>query len=282
MRPTSKQAAVFTCWILAAGCSGEGLATDSGSAGQSTGEVASDCRGPGRYQAGKEGSYRPCCSGLREVFYTKLATAEGGARICISPELRIYACVQGRCGDGVCEVGEADACGCVADCPSAAWGDVPTGEVGGEPPVVEPRGEEPAPSQDASPTWDGGAGVGKDGGVAGNPDTTITTALPACRKPVVCYPINQASLCHGVVLKTITFSFDPTDPRWAANYRTCVEYSANLIRPTECDWFCDSVVQTDATLKVSTGFGAASIACAQPEQPTITVEYSTIRCEPGM
>ena len=36
--------------------------------------------------------------------------------------LRVYACVRGTCGDGVCEVGEAPHCGCVADCPNAAWG----------------------------------------------------------------------------------------------------------------------------------------------------------------
>jgi len=82
---------------------------------------ADDCRGPGRYEAGKERSYRPCCSGLTEVFY-KQAGYVNGAPGCWSPPLRVYACVRGTCGDGICEVGEAPLCGCVTDCPDAAWG----------------------------------------------------------------------------------------------------------------------------------------------------------------
>ena len=66
------------------------------------------------------------------------AEGQGGVKVCVSPPLRIYACVQGRCGDGTCEIGESDPCGCVADCPSAAWGDVPTGEVEDGTTIVEP------------------------------------------------------------------------------------------------------------------------------------------------
>jgi hypothetical protein len=80
-----------------------------------------DCRGPGRYEAGKEGSYRPCCAGLTEVFYKKPAYV-GGVPACAEFPLRVYACVRGTCGDGVCEAGEAPSCGCVADCRDAAWG----------------------------------------------------------------------------------------------------------------------------------------------------------------
>ena len=83
------------------------------------------CRGPGRYEAGKEGSYRPCCPGLTEVFYQKAGHSGDGRRICDSPPLRVYACVQGTCGDGICEAGEAPACGCVTDCPGAAWEEPP-------------------------------------------------------------------------------------------------------------------------------------------------------------
>ena len=128
------------------------------------GDATYDCRGPGRYEAGKEGSYRPCCPGLREVFYTKAAQGQDGAKVCISPPLRVYACVEGRCGDGVCEAGEAEACGCVADCPSAAWGDVATGEVGGGTSIVEP-------ASDAAPSLDGGteSADGGDGSLAEGP-----------------------------------------------------------------------------------------------------------------
>jgi hypothetical protein len=97
---------------------------------------AAECRGAGLYEAGKEGSYRPCCSGLREVFYLVSGQNAEGVNICWAPPLRVYACVQGRCGDGVCEVGEAEPCGCVADCPSAVWGDVPTGELDPGPSAV--------------------------------------------------------------------------------------------------------------------------------------------------
>jgi hypothetical protein len=80
-----------------------------------------ECRGPGRYEAGKEGSYRPCCDGLVEVPYPSAAHGAGNVRICWMPPLNVYACVKGRCGDGICEVGESAPCGCVADCPGARW-----------------------------------------------------------------------------------------------------------------------------------------------------------------
>jgi hypothetical protein len=79
-----------------------------------------DCRGPGRYESGKEGSYRPCCSGLTEVFYKKPGYSDG-EKVCMDIPLRVYACVSGHCGDGICEEGESEACGCVEDCPSAVW-----------------------------------------------------------------------------------------------------------------------------------------------------------------
>ena len=41
--------------------------------------------------------------------------------VCADFPLRVYACVRGKCGDGVCEEGESPACGCVVDCPDAAW-----------------------------------------------------------------------------------------------------------------------------------------------------------------
>ncbi len=136
IRMSSKvmQGATLACLLVGCGSSEssgqDAELTTTRESGAAADATAGDCRGPGRYQAGKEGSYRPCCPGLREVFYTGSAYAEGGAKVCVQLPLRIYACIQGRCGDGVCETGEAEACGCVADCPSAIWGDVPTGEVG--------------------------------------------------------------------------------------------------------------------------------------------------------
>ena len=86
-----------------------------------------DCRGPGRYESGKEGSYRPCCEGLTEVPVGKMgysgSSSDALQPVCGGhPPLRVYACVRGTCGDGICEEeGEAPACGCVQDCPQAAF-----------------------------------------------------------------------------------------------------------------------------------------------------------------
>lgn len=119
-RPESEQ----TQGGQAAGRSGSGSAQDEAGRGPAAGSgSSSECRGPGRYESGKEGSYRPCCSGLKEVSYGKpgYVFGDGTAKICDHPPLRVYACVSGKCGDGICEAGEAPACGCVQDCPEAAW-----------------------------------------------------------------------------------------------------------------------------------------------------------------
>jgi hypothetical protein len=74
---------------------------------------------------------------LNEVFYGLAGeSGENNARTCDSPPLRVYACVKGECGDGICETGEAPACGCVEDCPQAAWegtedAAAPSGDAGG-------------------------------------------------------------------------------------------------------------------------------------------------------
>jgi hypothetical protein len=95
---------------------------EAGRASAAGGGGSNECRGPGRYESGKEGSYRPCCEGLQEVFYGKPGyTGDGTVKTCDHPPLRVYACVRGECGDGICEQGESPACGCVRDCPQAAW-----------------------------------------------------------------------------------------------------------------------------------------------------------------
>ena len=83
------------------------------------------CAGPGRYEAGKGSQPLPCCAGLNEV--PALSAVEEGDTVRVKRctdtlPLRVYACVKGTCGDGVCEAGESAPCGCPADCPSAAWG----------------------------------------------------------------------------------------------------------------------------------------------------------------
>ena len=108
-------------------------ASDSGSAftGGDAGPKDAGCQGPGLYTAGRTEGYRPrsCCAGLTEVRYPHAGYVGPGdpyvvpdVEACVFFFDIIYGCVRGRCGDGKCEVGEAPACGCVADCPDAAWG----------------------------------------------------------------------------------------------------------------------------------------------------------------
>jgi hypothetical protein len=80
------------------------------------------------------------------------------------------------------------------------------------------------------------------------------------------------------VLKTSSFPFDPNDPRWAADYRTCIDESGGLFVPTECNWFCDAVVSANFTEQRVTGFGVGSIDCFAPDRPTIAIEYSETHC----
>lgn len=85
-----------------------------------------DCRGVGIYEAGKEGSYRPCCAGLNTVQEFKPASRGDALEHVCAPPIGVnrYACVEGSCGDGRCEAPEAEPCACELDCPSAAWGPV--------------------------------------------------------------------------------------------------------------------------------------------------------------
>lgn len=150
MVPTGSASAAVRCWSLAltlvAACT-------SGTSGTSNlGDVAVDgateaaddaaaaapmvdagqpaCRGPGRYEAGKERSYRPCCSGLHE---RSSGRYDADQRVCVDLPLNIYGCVQGECGDGACEIGEADPCACPADCLSSSSGDADAGLPDGDP-----------------------------------------------------------------------------------------------------------------------------------------------------
>lgn len=81
------------------------------------------CSGPGHYEYGKGNPRAPCCEGLQQVFYKTAAWTGDFSEVPICAEVPggWYACVRGECGDGVCEAGEAPACGCVQDCPQAAW-----------------------------------------------------------------------------------------------------------------------------------------------------------------
>lgn len=67
----------------------------------------------------------PCCPGLHDFILREAETfyGDGGpTRVCMDWPHVTFACTIGTCGDGVCEPGENEGCGCVADCPDAAWG----------------------------------------------------------------------------------------------------------------------------------------------------------------
>ncbi|HET8935285.1 MAG TPA: hypothetical protein VFN67_17675 [Polyangiales bacterium] len=109
--------------LLVVGCATATPAklSEQGAAGRETMSVdagkSDDCRGPGRYEAGKEGSYKPCCAGLHEV---QTRRYDASSLTCLDLPLRQYACVKGDCWDGVCEAGEQDPCGCAIDCPDSS------------------------------------------------------------------------------------------------------------------------------------------------------------------
>jgi len=92
------------------------------------------CLGQGRYQLGKgaPGEEREpvsCCAGLKEVEMMTPGydvSPKGDRKSCgPAPGHREFACVAGTCGDGVCEPGESNPCGCPADCPDAKWEEAP-------------------------------------------------------------------------------------------------------------------------------------------------------------
>ena len=78
----------------------------------------SDCAGPGVYQRGKEGG-PSCCADLN-VYYRLAASGRGPDELtCEAPVGHAeFGCVEGRCGDDICEAGERGPCGCTLDCPA--------------------------------------------------------------------------------------------------------------------------------------------------------------------
>jgi hypothetical protein len=95
--------------------------TSSGPASFVAESAAAECRGAGFYGY-LEGVLRvPCCAGFHEYFVPGPGLAEMQKVCRPSPGSDARVCIKGECGDGVCEDGEDAACGCVADCPAAAW-----------------------------------------------------------------------------------------------------------------------------------------------------------------
>jgi len=102
---------VFVVVVLIAACGGGGAADNPSAPGECS---AAD----GRYQRGKGGGAPPCCAGLKEGALQMVATQDGNKQVCTPPPGHAeFTCVKGTCGDGICEEGEKQTCGCAADCP---------------------------------------------------------------------------------------------------------------------------------------------------------------------
>jgi hypothetical protein len=84
--------------------------------GPSAGDDPVDCKPIGNYVADERTRYVPCCAGLNEIATLRADAATGPNPICRESGVRDYACIEGTCGDGVCEEPEAP-CGCEVDCP---------------------------------------------------------------------------------------------------------------------------------------------------------------------
>jgi hypothetical protein len=100
------------------------VSTEAGSGAASfvAERAAPDCRGPGFFGHSEGSSWMPCCAGLHLYAIPVPGMDEAMQKVCIpSPGGDARACVKGTCGDGVCEDGESAVCGCVVDCPVAAW-----------------------------------------------------------------------------------------------------------------------------------------------------------------
>jgi hypothetical protein len=75
-----------------------------------------DCNPAGNYDR-VVAPPRACCPGLQQVEQRMELFRDDGTSTCSFTPVRLYACVEGICGDGRCEAPEAVACGCSLDCP---------------------------------------------------------------------------------------------------------------------------------------------------------------------
>lgn len=111
--------------VVIAACAGQTTGAGGGGAGGDA------CNGPGHYEVGKEGGYKPCCAGLNEVVQQILAHDTNGTPTCIDAVgVRNSVCIAGTCGDGMCEVEEDVPCGCPQDCGDIAFTDAGSTDAG--------------------------------------------------------------------------------------------------------------------------------------------------------
>jgi len=110
----------------AGGCAalGADYACDQGYCRQASGSgVSGDCYPVGRYAVGPgEAEDKPCCPGLTQLpTLVESNVNDEPTPSCVQEPLhRYFSCIQGSCGDGICEDAEAP-CGCGVDCPDSNW-----------------------------------------------------------------------------------------------------------------------------------------------------------------
>ena len=91
----------------------------------------------------------------------------------------------------------------------------------------------------------------------------------------VCGGFGDASSSYELPYTAATMDFDPADPRWAANFRTC-QASGAPDETRECGDFCKAV----AVAKISPGYRTdhqCTLDC-KPAKPQLTLTYTGIAC----
>lgn len=86
-------------------------------------EYATECERSQHEGCAPAGNYSgsgACCSGLHRVEQRARVFSDDSSSSCAYSPVRLFACIEGSCGDGLCEPEEAVACGCALDCPIAS------------------------------------------------------------------------------------------------------------------------------------------------------------------
>ena len=168
--------------------------------------------------------------------------------------------------------------GCGSSSSSPANPDVPAAHSDGGPdspsrgpdtsddPAVDVSKTEASDGPNASGLGDVADGAGQD--------------IPAiCASPFGFPSSYPPSMCPGVVLKTDTIPFAPTDSRWSTLYQGCLDTYGSFASPDACRNLCTTVATTSAPLKYLQGIDQCTLDCSQPGAPVLSVRYSDTICE---
>ena len=158
------------------------------------------------------------------------------------------------------------------DASDRAAGDVPHADSPAAP--DGPAGEVPkAEAPDGPRASDDGSGDVADG---------TGQDIPAvCASPLAFLSNSGTpSMCPGVILKTDTIAFAPTDSRWSTLYQDCLDTYDSFSSPDACRNLCTTLATTSAPLKYIQGIDRCTLDCSQPGAPVLSIRYSDTICEP--